>query len=104
MEPVSRILYKRVEPAPVPRWAKVLAIAVFVSGFVLVSIFVISSALRYYWVHNGFIGGAIGFAYGLIVEHRFYWSTVAAMAGGLAPAVLIYSTVKLLELWGKRKQ
>lgn len=101
---MNRIRNKRVEPAHVPRWAKVLAIVVFVCTSVVLPIFVISLALRYYWVRNGLVGGAIGFVYGLLAEHRFYWSALAAMAGGLAPAVLIYSTVKLLELWGKRKQ
>jgi hypothetical protein len=103
MEAVRRIRYKRVEPTPTPRWAKVLAVAVFVFACIVLPIFVIDSALQYYWVRNGLVGGAVGFAYGLLVEHRFYWGAIAAMAGGLAPAVIIYFTVRLLEIWGKRK-
>jgi len=87
----------------VPRWAKALGIVLAVCGFMAFQILVFGMAMQYYWVRNGFIGGAWSLLNGLGVEHRFYRSAVARMAGGLAPAVLIYSTVKLLELWGKRK-
>ena len=87
-----------------PRWAKVLAIVVLACACVVFPVLVFSAAMQYSWVRNGFIGGTLGLLYGLVVEHRFYWSAVARMAGGIAPAVLIYSTIKLLELRGKRKR
>ena len=87
-----------------PLWAKVLAIVALACACVVYPILVFGMAMQYSWVRNGFIGGVWGLFYGLVVEHRFYWNAVARMVGGIAPAVLIYSMIKLLELWRKRKE